>query len=106
MDGITANREVCLGYVMNSIGIVTFLNPLIGHHNGALVGKECARTGKSVREVVLEMGLLTAVDLDEIFSAKNLARPKFLGKSFESQTISSDALQREAHPTAKTSVTP
>ena len=43
---------------MNSIGIVTFLNPIIGHHNGDLVGKECARTGKNVREVVLEMGLL------------------------------------------------
>src|SRR5664279_3466741 len=34
VDGITANPEVCKAHVMNSIGIVTFLNPSIGHHNG------------------------------------------------------------------------
>jgi aspartate ammonia-lyase len=102
-----ANREVCLGYVMNSIGIVTLLNPIIGHHNGDLVGKECARTDKSVREVILEMGLLNAVDLDEIFSAKNLARPTFRGQLFEPQkVVSSDAPEMETHPTAKISVTP
>jgi aspartate ammonia-lyase len=91
VDGITANREVCLSYVMNSIGIVTFLNPIIGHHNGDLVGKECARTGKSVHEVVLEMGLLGADQLDEIFSSKNLTRPEFRGKCFEAQNISNAA---------------
>jgi aspartate ammonia-lyase len=82
VDGITANPEVCLGYVMNSIGIVTFLNPIIGHHNGDLVGKECARSGKNVREVVLEMGLLSEAELDKIFSPENLIRPEFRGKVF------------------------
>ena len=82
VDGITANPEVCLGYVMNSIGIVTFLNPRIGHHNGDLVGKECARTGKNVREVVLEMGLLSEAELDVIFSPENLIKPEFRGKLF------------------------
>jgi len=82
VDGITANPEVCLGYVMNSIGIVTFLNPIIGHHAGDLVGKECARSGKNVREVVLEMGLLTETELDKIFSPENLIRPTFRGRVF------------------------
>jgi aspartate ammonia-lyase len=85
VDGITANPEVCLGYVMNSIGIVTFLNPIIGHHAGDLVGKECARTGKNVREVVLEMGLLNEDELDKIFSLENLIRPEFRGKVFASK---------------------
>ena len=85
VDGITANPEVCLGYVMNSIGIVTFLNPIIGHHAGDLVGKECARTGKNVREVVLEMGLLNEDELDKIFSLENLIRPEFRGKVFASE---------------------
>lgn len=53
INGITANKEVCEFYVFNSIGIVTYLNPFIGHHNGDIVGKICAETGKSVREVVL-----------------------------------------------------
>ncbi|EGT71367.1 aspA [Escherichia coli O104:H4 str. C227-11] len=46
--------------------IVTYLNPFIGHHNGDIVVKICAETGKSVREVVLERGLLTEAELDDI----------------------------------------
>jgi len=93
VDGITANPEVCGGYVMNSIGIVTFLNPIIGHHAGDLVGKECARTGKNVREVVLDMGLLSEDELDKIFSPENLTRPEFRGKVFATETASDASLQ-------------
>ena len=32
ITGITANEEVCRGYVENSIGIVTYFNDVIGHH--------------------------------------------------------------------------
>jgi aspartate ammonia-lyase len=85
VEGITANPEVCERFVMNSIGIVTFLNPIIGHHNGDLVGKECARSGKNVREVVLEMGLLSEAELDDNFSAENLMRPLYRGKVYTAQ---------------------
>ncbi|WP_413735487.1 aspartate ammonia-lyase [Sodalis sp. RH21] len=77
INGITANREVCEAYVFNSIGIITYLNPFIGHHNGDIVGKICAETGKSVREVVLERGLLTPAELDDIFSLENLMHPTY-----------------------------
>lgn len=85
VEGITANPEVCHDYVMNSIGIVTYLNPVIGHHNGDLVGRECARSGRSVREVVLEMGLLTEAEIDESFSPENLMRPLYRGKVYAAQ---------------------
>ena len=75
--GIEANEEVCRRNVLDSIGIVTYLNPVIGHHNGDLVGRECARSGRSVREVVLEMGMLEESVLDEILSPENLLRPHF-----------------------------
>ena len=75
--GIEANEEVCRRNVLDSIGIVTYLNPVIGHHNGDLVGRECARSGRSVREVVLEMGLFEESVLDEILSPENLLRPHF-----------------------------
>ena len=75
--GIEANEDVCRRNVLDSIGIVTYLNPVIGHHNGDLVGRECARSGRSVREVVLEMGLLEESVLDEILSPENLLRPHF-----------------------------
>ena len=75
--GIEANEEVCRHNVLNSIGIVTYLNEVIGHHNGDLVGRECARSGRDVREVVLEMGLLDEKVLDELLSPENLLRPRY-----------------------------
>ncbi len=58
VDGITVNKEICENYVFNSIGIVTYLNPLLVT-NGDLVGKICAQqTGKGVREVVLGKRLI------------------------------------------------
>ncbi|OXX67132.1 aspartate ammonia-lyase, partial [Vibrio sp. V03_P4A6T147] len=83
VDGITVNKEVCEAYVFNSIGIVTYLNPYIGHHEGDIVGKICAETGKSVREVVLERGLLTAEELDDILSVENFMRPQYKAKRYE-----------------------
>lgn len=81
--GITANPDVCRGYVENSIGIITYLNPLIGHHNGDLIGKEAAATGKSVRELVLEKGLLDEETLDRVLSPENLLNPTFQGKLYK-----------------------
>lgn len=82
VDGITVNKEVCEAHVFNSIGIVTYLNPYIGHHEGDIVGKICAETGKSVREVVLERGLLTEEELDDIFSVDNLMSPQYKAKRY------------------------
>jgi len=86
INGITANKAVCESYVYNSIGIVTYLNPFIGHHNGDIVGKICAETGKSVREVVLERGLLTEAELDDIFSAQNLMHPAYKAKRYTDES--------------------
>ncbi|MCG7584060.1 aspartate ammonia-lyase [Photobacterium sp. OFAV2-7] len=82
IDGITVNKEVCESFVFNSIGIVTYLNPFIGHHEGDIVGKICAETGKSVRDVVLERGLLTEAQLDDIFSVQNLMHPEYKAKRY------------------------
>ena len=78
--GITANVEVARRNVLDSIGIVTYLNPVIGHHNGDLVGRECARSGRGVRDVVLEMGLLSEDEVDDILSPANLLRPQYKGR--------------------------
>src|SRR5699024_5117810 len=80
---ITANEDVCRNYVENSIGIITYLNPLIGHHNGDLIGKEAAATGKSVRELVLEKELLDEDTLNEVLSTENLPNPRYRGRRYE-----------------------
>lgn len=77
VEGITVNEDICSNYVFNSIGIVTYLNPHIGHHEGDIVGKICANTGKSVKEVVLERGLLTEAEIDEILTVENFISPTY-----------------------------
>ncbi|WWO97808.1 MAG: aspartate ammonia-lyase [Candidatus Dasytiphilus stammeri] len=77
INGISANKSICEGYVFKSIGIITYLNPYIGHHNGDIIGKICIETGKSVREVILERGLLTESELDDILSTSNLMHPMY-----------------------------
>ena len=78
IDGITINAERCKEQVLSNIGIVTYFNPYIGHHEGDLRGKECAKTGKNVREVILEKGLLTEKEIDEILSIENLMNPTII----------------------------
>lgn len=81
--GITANEDVCQDYVDNSIGIITYLNPFIGHHNGDIVGKEAAKTGRSVREIIVEKGLLDEETIDQVLSKENLMDPQYQGKVYE-----------------------
>ena len=42
-----------------SLGLATALNPFIGYEAAAEVAKEALRSGKTVREVVLEKGILS-----------------------------------------------
>lgn len=81
VDGITANPERCRDYVLNSIGIVTYLDPTLGHENCDLIGKICAKENKTVREVVLEQKLLSEEEIDKIFSKENLLNPQYFGQS-------------------------
>ena len=70
--GIQANEQNCLNAVMRSIGIITLLEPLLGHATCDEIGKQCIRENKTVPEVVLELGLLSEIQLDEIFAFENL----------------------------------
>ncbi|ESK40416.1 aspartate ammonia-lyase [Acinetobacter nectaris CIP 110549] len=72
IQGITANEDVCLNEVMRSVGIVTLLDPLLGHALCDEVGKQCIAENKTIPEVVLERGLLSKDELDEIFKFENL----------------------------------
>ena len=71
--GITANADLMFRNVENSIGIVTALNPIIGYENATAVAGEAFETGKGVVEIVLEKGLLTQEQLDDILSPEKLA---------------------------------
>ena len=76
VKGITANREHLRRSVEHSIGIVTALNPYIGYTNATAVAQEALITGKSVYDLVLEKGLLTKSELDEILQPEVLTKPR------------------------------
>ena len=70
--GITANSERCNNYAEGSLALVTALNTHIGYLNAANVAKESLTTGKSLRQIVLEQGLMEpdllaqVLDLDKM----------------------------------------
>jgi len=72
IQGIQANEQTCYDNVMRSIGIVTLLDPILGHAQCDEIGKQCIAENKTVPQVVLERELLTQQQLDEIFSFSNL----------------------------------
>ena len=73
--GITANREVCRGYVERSIGLVTALNPLLGYERSSGIAKEALSTGASVYDLVIDKGLLTRAELDAILDPSRMTSP-------------------------------
>ncbi|MFN4083357.1 MAG: aspartate ammonia-lyase [Bacteroidia bacterium] len=79
--GITANEKHAAQLVMNSIGIVTQLNPILGYEESASIAGEALKTGKSLYQiVVLERKLINDEKWNEIFSVENLINPKFINK--------------------------
>jgi aspartate ammonia-lyase len=79
--GITANVEHCKNMVMQSIGIVTQLNPILGYEECSSIAKEALKTGKSIHVIVVtEKKLITQAKWDEIYSIENLIHPKFIAQ--------------------------
>jgi len=76
IDGITANEAHCRRLVENSIGLVTALNPTIGYEASTMLAKEALETNRGVYELVLEKGLLSKEELDEILKPENMIKPK------------------------------
>lgn len=75
VDGITVNEERCKFYVDKSLGIATALNPFIGYMKAAEVAKEALKSGKSVRELVLEKGYLTEAEMNKALDPMRLTEP-------------------------------
>ena len=76
VDGITANEEHCRDMVMHSIGIVTALNPTLGYENSSRIAKRALTENRSVYDLVLEEGLLTKAELDELLRPELMIHPK------------------------------
>ena len=73
IQGITANKERCLAYAEGSLALVTALNTHIGYLNAAAVAKESLETGKSLRQIVLEKGLMTETELATVLDLDQMS---------------------------------
>ncbi|HEY5893657.1 MAG TPA: aspartate ammonia-lyase [Chthoniobacterales bacterium] len=74
--GIEPNRERCLEYVRNSIGLVTALNPVLGYERSAAIAKEALKTGGSVYDLVIAKGWLSKETLNELLKPENMTNPR------------------------------
>lgn len=68
VNGITADREVCRTYFETSAGLATVLNPKLGYDKVAELVKETLRTGKTLKELVVEKELMDEAHLDVLLS--------------------------------------
>jgi len=74
--GITPNKERIEYNLNNSLMLVTALNPHIGYDNAAKIAKIAHKEGKTLKEVAVELGLLTEEEFSKIVRPENMISPK------------------------------
>ncbi len=83
VKNLTANAEACKKAVLNSIGIVTAFNPVLGYEKSASIAKEALESGKAVGDICLERGYLPKAEIDKILDPKNMLNPQMKNKRKE-----------------------
>lgn len=73
--GITANEERCRETLERNLSICTALAPKIGYDKAAEISKKAFASDSTVREVALDMGVLTAEELDKELDFRKMTEP-------------------------------
>jgi fumarate hydratase class II len=76
---LEADREHCEERVKQSMALATALNPAIGYDKASEVAKEAMKSGKTIREVVLEKGYLSEEEADEVLDPAKMTERVILG---------------------------
>jgi aspartate ammonia-lyase len=66
LKGIRVDRERCRQFLHASVGLATLLNKRIGYARAAEIAKESERTGRPVREIAAERGLISSEEFDAL----------------------------------------
>jgi len=66
IKGIEADRERCRELVEKSLALVTPLAEKIGYDQAAAIAKDAYEKGKTIREIVKEMGILTDEEIEDV----------------------------------------
>ena len=81
VDGIDADPERCRELLDRSTAVATALSPYLGYAQTADIAKEAVKTGRTIRDIVLDRGLLDEQQLSRILSAENMTRPGIAGEN-------------------------
>ncbi len=73
--GLQANQKRCEELVEWSLAMCTSLAPVIGYDKAAEIAKEAYKTGKTVRQIALDKGVLPKEQLDKILDPDSMTRP-------------------------------
>lgn len=73
------NKQQCEEWLDKSVGIVTALLPHIGYENSSMLAKLAYTTGRPIREIILEKGLLTKEAMEHILSPAEMTQPGIAG---------------------------
>ncbi len=66
LKGLQINRDQCRDFAHASVGLATLLNTSIGYAAAAEVAKESEKSGRAVRDIVAERGLLSTEEFDQM----------------------------------------
>jgi aspartate ammonia-lyase len=79
VDGIDADADRCRELLDRSTAVATALSPYIGYAKTADIAKESVRTGRPIRDLVLERGLLSSEEVNRILTPESMTRPGIAG---------------------------
>ncbi|MBI3047127.1 MAG: aspartate ammonia-lyase [Acidobacteria bacterium] len=80
VDGIEVDAARCRELLDRSTAVATALSPYLGYAQTAEIAKEAVTTGKPIRQIVIERGLLDERQLARILSVENMTRPGIAGE--------------------------
>jgi fumarate hydratase, class II len=76
MEGLEANPEACEAGVEKSLSMVTSLNPHIGYQAASQLAKKAFKTGKTIRELCREEGILPEATLKAALDPWTMTEPQ------------------------------
>jgi aspartate ammonia-lyase len=79
--GIQADAARCRELLDRSTAVATALSPYIGYAETADIAKTAVKTGRSIREIVLDRGLLTGRELESILAVEAMTTPGVPGQA-------------------------
>ncbi len=76
ISGIRANNERCEEMIEKSLAMCTALSPYIGYDKAAKLAKEAFDSGRTIREIAMEKGVLPEDELEEILNPRSMTEPR------------------------------